>query len=606
MNTFRTDTILMLLGVLILCFCPGVAQQKPDSLYLHVVIPQQDTVEVPFSRNRIAASTLPTAKAFINGQEVKVYSSGAFVGLVPLSYGKNIVHLMVRDSAGDSLSREYCILRTEPIKTSPRDTLTIDSVMMEPSEDLWLGKDDYVEAKFKGSPGYEASFDIQDVASGIPMRELDPKEAGGLEGVYVGRYKIKDSDASRGFPIRFRLKKSFWSREKAYSRGKVWVMPDSLPRVAMIVGKRPFLNASLGTDRLGGAKLGYLQPGVLVEIAGKDGEQYRVRLSGSMQGWLPEEYAQILPFDMPLPRSVTGSITVRGDDSFDVVSVGLSRRLPYISDQQVNPNAIIIDIFGATSNTNWITQQLSAKGIESVDWSQVASDQFRLTIRLKERQEWGYDIGYDSGTLLRVKIRRPPVIVSSDSALAGMTIAVDAGHGGNNNGALGATGALEKDLTLSIARHLQDTLSLMGARVIMTRTADDAVSSVDRLEKVISSQASILVSIHCNSVGVSADPVLIQGTSTYYRYIGFRTLATTMYDRMLGLGLSQFGVTGGFNFSLNAPTQFPNVLVETAFLSNPEDEILLTNDGFRTRIAGQIAQGLEEFVKTYGETRSAR
>jgi N-acetylmuramoyl-L-alanine amidase len=274
-----------------------------------------------------------------------------------------------------------------------------------------------------------------------------------------------------------------------------------------------------------------------------------------------------------------------------------------VSDQEVGPNAIIVDIFGATSNTNWITQQLSARGIESVKWNQVASDQFRLTVVLKERQQWGYDIGYDYGSTLRIKIRRPPMLGSKDSLFAGMTIAVDAGHGGDNKGALGATGALEKDVNLSIARHLQDTLVRRGARVIMTRTGDFEVGSADRIEKAIASGARILVSVHCNSVGESADPLLIQGASTYYRYIGFRPLASTMYDKMLGLGLIQFGMTGGFNFALNAPTQFPNVLVETAFLSNPEDEMLLIDDGFRCRVAQQIVRGLEEFVKTYAVNR---
>ncbi len=380
-------------------------------------------------------------------------------------------------------------------------------------------------------------------------------------------------------------------------------MPDSLPRVAELVGKHPYLNASLGTDRLGGAKLGFLQPGVTVEITGKVGDLYRVRLSPAMQAWLPEDFARILPFDTALPRSLTGSIVAAGDDSLDIVTIPLARRLPYLSDQRVDPNEIIVDVFGATSNTNWITQQLSAKDIQSVKWDQVASDQFRVTILLKEHQQWGYDIGYDYGTTLRVKIRRPPVIDDKESVLKGMTIAVDAGHGGDNDGALGATGALEKDITLSIAQHLQDTLTHRGARVVMTRTGDYDIGPTERIDKALSSGARILVSVHCNSVGESADPLLVQGTSTYYRYIGFQPLASIMYDKMLELGLSQFGMTGGFNFSLNGPTQFPNVLVETAFLSNPEDEMLLTNDTFRARIAHQITEGLEEFVRKYPTPR---
>jgi N-acetylmuramoyl-L-alanine amidase len=65
---------------------------------------------------------------------------------------------------------------------------------------------------------------------------------------------------------------------------------------------------------------------------------------------------------------------------------------------------------------------------------------------------------------------------------------------------------------------------------------------------------------------------------------------------MYSLGLKQFGVIGSFNFTMNSLTQMPNVLVETAFLSNPEDEMLLLDDGFRKKIAEQIAIGLEEYI----------
>lgn len=577
--------------------------KKSDSLFLRIVIPDRDTVLTPFARHRIAASTLPSAKAFVNDKEARVYPSGAFVGLLPLVVGPNPFRILVKSEAGDSLFRDFIFLRSEPPKTSPRDTLTIDEIMMEPSQDMWLNEDDILEVKFKGSPGYEATFDIEDVESGIPMRELAPREAGGLAGVYVGRHKIRENDETRGVPVKFRLRKSFWSSEKAFSKGKVWILPDSLPRVAEVVGRRPFLNAGLGTDRLGGAKLGYIPPGVLVSITGRMGQQYRVRLSESMEAWLPQEFARLLPPDTPVPHSLAGSILATGNDSIDIVTVSFAKKLPFTSDQQVNPNAILVDVYGATSNTNWITHHLSAKGIESVKWNQISGDQYRLTVTLKHRQHWGYDIDYNGGSNLQMRIRRPPVILSKDSALAGLTIAVDAGHGGDNNGALGATGALEMDLTLAVARHLDSLLNVKGAKVVMTRTGSEGPTMMERTEKALSSGAHLLVSIHCNSIGELTDPLQVQGTSTYYRYVGFKPLANVMYDKMLELGLKQFGVVGSFNFTLNAPTQLPNVLVETAFLSHPEDEMLLIDDTFRQRIAEQVTKGLEDFLSSYADVK---
>ena len=576
-----------------------------DSLFLQVQRPDKDTLQTFGSRYRIAACTRPDAKAFINGNQTKVYASGAFVGLADVKAGANIIRFTVKSAMGDSLWKEFVIIRPETMKNSPHDSLVIEQAMMEPSNDLWLTTGDVLEVKFKGSPGWEASFDIPDVESGIPMRELSQGDGGGFAGIYVGRYKVKSTDEARDVQITFRLKKSFWNGEKAYSKAKISIFSKELPRTAEIIDKRPYLNAGLGEDRLGGSKLGFLQPGVLVEITGKVGSQYRVRLSETMEAWLPEEFAKLLPPDAPLPRSLTGAISAIDNNSEDIVTLALSEKLPYTGEQLVNPNAIAVDIYGATSNTNWIAQPLSVKGIENITWKQIAGDQYRMTITLRYRQHWGYDIDY-VGNSLRVKIRRPPVITSPDFVLTGLTIAVDAGHGGDNRGAIGATGALEKDATISMARYLESILINKGAKVVLTRTENSGMSMLDRIDKILNSHARLLVSIHCNSAGDASDPLAISGVSTYYRSIGFKPLADIMYDKMLAIGLRQFGEMGSFNFMLNSLTQLPNVLVETAFFSNPEDEMLLLDDEFRKKAAEQIAKGLEEFVKMYAVEKEAR
>jgi N-acetylmuramoyl-L-alanine amidase len=160
---------------------------------------------------------------------------------------------------------------------------------------------------------------------------------------------------------------------------------------------------------------------------------------------------------------------------------------------------------------------------------------------------------------------------------------------------------MEKNVTLAIASYIRSLLETKGVKVIMTRTDDSNIAMLDRADTVVRGGASILVSIHCNSIGDNSDAEAIYGTSAYYRYLGYQPLANIMYTKMLELGLGQFGVVGSFNFSLNAPTQFPNVLVETAFLSNPEDEMKLLDDGFRRTIAEKVVGGLEDFVRMYAQ-----
>jgi N-acetylmuramoyl-L-alanine amidase len=569
--------------------------QTVDTLFLRIVLPERDTLTYGASRHRIATSTNPSSRAFINYKEVKVYPTGAFVGLHPVQSDTSVLHIAVFNAQGDSLCRDIIFLR--PIaKVYPEGEIYIDNIS-SPSEDLWLTAGDLLEVRAKASPGQRPEFDIDGVESGIPMRELTSKNGTGT-GTYVGQYKITAEDRCADASIRVSIRKSFFSSEHATAKGKVSIIQDSLPRVAEVTGKRPFLNAGLGSDRLGGAKLGFLVEGVRVVVTGKVGSQYRVKLGEGMEAWLPQEYAQLQAVNSSLPSTLTGSISVSGSDTEDVVRVGLGQKVPYTSEQQTDPMAVVVNIFGATSNTNWITHHLSANGIQQVKISQTGEEHVQLTILLKQRQHWGYDISYE-GSMMRIRIRRPPVIADTVKPLSKLIIAVDAGHGIGSEGAKGATGVIEKDVTLALAKELNSQLNAKGIRTVMTRETDDNVTMTDRADKLLGSGTHILVSIHCNSIGESGDPDQVKGTSTYYRYPGFKPLSDIMYRQMLSLGLAEWGVTGNFNFSLSGPTQFPNVLVETAFLSNPEDEMKLLDENFRKQAAAKIINGLEEFVRTY-------
>ena len=566
---------------------------------LKIVLPESDTTKYSYAKHRVAGSTSPDAHVFVNGVEVKVNALGAFIGMADVPEGTSQVRFVARNAAGDSTVKLMTIIRPVRAVSTPRDPITIENRMMLPAENVWLGMGDVLEVRFKGSPGYDASFDIENVESHIPMRELSAKEANGVEGIYVGRYVIKQGDETHDTPLRFRLKKSFWSSEKAYSKSTVTITTTDFPRVVEVKGKRPFLNIGLGDDRLGGAKLGFISSGVRMKINGKFGDQYRVELSPSMTAYLPEEYATLLPSDTPMPRALSGSISITGNATEDNVSIGMGQKLAYTTEQLIHPAAIVVNIYGATSNTNWITHMNSATNIEQVTCRQAGTEQLQVTIYLKDQQHWGYDAAYE-GSSLKLKVRKAPVVADTTNPLAGMTIVIDAGHGGNNNGALSSTGGLEKDMNLSLAQHLRDILNGKGVHTVMTRDTDANIPMGVRADSIISSNAQILVSIHNNSIGETSDAGTVKGTSTYWRYPGFKTLADILYTKMLETGLSEYGKTGNFNFSLNAPTQLVNVLVEGAFMSNPDDEQKLLDDNFRMLVANKIASGLEEFMLKYG------
>ena len=360
--------------------------------------------------------------------------------------------------------------------------------------------------------------------------------------------------------------------------------------VARSTGKLAYLNYGLGSDRLGGARIGSIDSLVLLKITAYHKEQYHVELASGFTAWIPKN--MVRPDTItPLPtQNLTGAWRVWGKDQADYLSVSLPERLPYRSWQEVDPSKICVEIFGATSNTNWITQLKSTKEIKYVDYQQVSDGIFRITIQLKHRQHWGHSVHY-AGKRLTVKVRHQPALLK----LKNLTVALDAGHGGTNLGAVGRnSGILEKNLNLSIVGFLKSELEKKGAVVLLTRPSDTLINNSDRILQMRQLLPDLLISVHNNAASDSA----VGGTSTYYKHLGFRGLSQKLLDRLLELDLNEYGNVGSFNFAFNSPTEYPNVLVEGAFMSNPSDEKRLTDVGFQKKMAKKIAKGLTDWLRS--------
>ena len=352
----------------------------------------------------------------------------------------------------------------------------------------------------------------------------------------------------------------------------------------------PHLEYGLGEDRLGGAKMTFLDTSIMMKVVDSVKNVYKVQLSQNHFGWLPKRHFKPDTSVKVQPYYLTNSWKVYGDDKYDYIAINLDERLAYRGIQQVNPSRILVDIFGVTSNTNWITQLSTAKEIKNTWYEQAEDDVMRVIIELKHDTHWGYSIYYEANTLvIRIK-QQPPVL-----ELSKLKIAVDAGHGGDNKGTGGATcRCLEKNYTLLYAEELKKALQKEKATVFMTREKDTTLSMPERVIMLRDQQPDILISLHFNS----SDHDTVQGTSTYYRYIGFRPLTQFVLKRMRELGLKEYGNVGSFNFGLNGPTDYPNCLVEIGFLSNIEDEKKVMNSAFRKQVASKIVAGIKDWLKS--------
>jgi N-acetylmuramoyl-L-alanine amidase len=220
-----------------------------------------------------------------------------------------------------------------------------------------------------------------------------------------------------------------------------------------------------------------------------------------------------------------------------------------------------------------------------------------------------------------------------------VTIALDPGHGGEDPGATGSTGVHEKDIVLAVAKRLKEKLEqLPNTRVMLTRDADFFVPLGQRVEKARKVQADLFVSVHADAFveatargssvfvlsekGASSSAArwlandqnkadLIGGVNlgTHDKELAgvlFDLSTTAQINDSMKLAKAVLTEIGGINrlhrgaveqagFAVLKAPDIPSILVETAFISNPEEEARLKDDAYQNQLADAITKGIKRY-----------
>jgi N-acetylmuramoyl-L-alanine amidase len=297
------------------------------------------------------------------------------------------------------------------------------------------------------------------------------------------------------------------------------------------------------------------------------------------------------------------SVSLSGEGEHDLLSVPLAARVPYRVQASAGPDGhelLDIEIYNAQLATTWVSHRASAKLVRQVLAEQVGPGRVRLRLLPHASKLWGWR-AERTPTGLRVLLRAAPRIdANAASPLAGLRVAVEAGHGSSANlGAVGVTGVPEKDINRWTADALQAELQAAGAQVVVIREGDENPPLRERARRVAESQAHLFVSVHANSTDTGAGFLRVSGTSHFYKHAPHHALGAAVHQRVLAAtGLPDFGLVGNFNYTpVRLSTWAPAVLVEQAFVSHPGDEAMLLDPAFRARLAQAVRQGLEDFLK---------
>jgi N-acetylmuramoyl-L-alanine amidase len=222
------------------------------------------------------------------------------------------------------------------------------------------------------------------------------------------------------------------------------------------------------------------------------------------------------------------------------------------------------------------------------------------------------------------------------------TVVIDAGHGGEDPGARGRRGSLEKDITLNIARRLKAMIDAVpGMRAVLTRDGDYYLPLNARVEKARKVKADLFVSVHADAFvrpharGSSVFALSQRPTSEAARWLAkqendsdliggvnldsrdpylTQTLVdlsqTATNDHSLKLGGAVLAELGQVNtlhkarveragFAVLKAPDVPSILVETAFISNPEEERRLNDDAYQDKLARALLAGIKRYFVRY-------
>jgi N-acetylmuramoyl-L-alanine amidase len=204
-------------------------------------------------------------------------------------------------------------------------------------------------------------------------------------------------------------------------------------------------------------------------------------------------------------------------------------------------------------------------------------------------------------------------------------VIIDAGHGGNDSGAIRA-GISEKDLTLDVARRLDVLMRANGIETTLTRSADETVSLANRAAIANQQSDSVFVSIHFDEGNRAA----ATGVQTFYaaqqasripsarswwpfaQKVSIKTENTESQSLAGFIQDSLVAQTQAFNrgtraqqFYVIANVHHPAVLIEGGFLTNNEDMTKLTSDTYRQQMAAAISDGIMRYRQLATELRAS-
>jgi len=565
------------------------------SKYLDISLPTKKQFVTYEESVQFRGNFDPNQEVIINGEKVTPSSKGGFSVWVPLKVGKNTVTLEHKGKATSyNIERKVIILKTvnptKSMKVAGGSTIGFNVIAYKGSK---------ITAKINGS--------------NITLNEGGAGDENLLDSAYVnyqGSYKVPSAKAKELNIGKITFSGSYQGYYEARYSGNITIdkIPDEVdPDEATgklythAVVNMTYANTYpyLTTSGYPQAVLYQLPQGTQDIVQSASGDFVHLRSGKTVHK------NSVTLTDIPFEgnNAITAmSAGIEGNDT--TLRATFNWKAPLSITPSPYPTSAPISSYRFTANkvvvlfdyTTYIEKSMidstisgltssslfSSASFERVKNETLGIHQYKLTLTLSQTGKYyGCSAVYEGNTLV-LRFNNP-----SPGTLSGLTIMVDPGHGGRDNGTMAGRDSYEKTVNFSLAQKVKAELEAMGATVLMTRYDDSNPSLDQRIQMAHNNRVDLFISVHHNSAGSNQTA---SGVETFFNSPFSESLARSVQDQLANY-LPNRGAKS-YNFFVAREKQFPSILIEYGFMSNPSEEQLIIDPTHQDNMARATAQGI--------------
>ena len=566
---------------------PGPDRSAPGAPRLLIMFPEAFEGPVDWTEARYGGRVEPIdAHVTLNSEPLAVGPGGVFAGVRPLTPGVRESWRFEATVGEWTTVVERAIERAADPTPVPDWPLAFHDHPVLPSGEFWIRSDETFSVQLIAGAGHRAQVRIDETA---PWQNM---QSAGVDPRLGGRYTAQlDPPAPRRPPrlrrVQFRLLGERGGQKEIKILDSA-LRIATLPRDATYVGHiaRPLASWMHSPDQWENS--GNWTQGVRFPIRAIHPRRIQTGFEHGPKGWIDRNRVEWdwTPGRVAAPRLDTPEIQRDDPRRMTLVWPQVTEPLAAAFEHELREDGreiLRVELPGARGAKPMRLKLRSDGPFQSVtvrdaNWRQAPS----VTVALS-KPLWGYALRCDPAQGLRLELRARPALADATTTepLKGLRIVIDAGHGGRDHGARGASGMVESDLNLVQAGWLERALAEMGAQVIQVRRGDEAVELDDRVALAWTQDPDLYLSLHHNAVGFDRPPDVDSGPRVYYTTGPSLALAGEIARELTRLWRPDLEPrVHRRQFRVNRHvTLCPSVLVETAFVTNPDDEWQLHQPG---------------------------